>query len=167
MSATYNEFASILIGRGWKHEDVYLPGGCKQNEKALVIGDYRYPTFQHPTMPVKIALSANPLSIWKGSVYTITSWGSKLRSVTVTGIVSEERKKGYGDRAMRELLAAADEADCFLMIEPAPISRFKIKGQRMITRQRLVKWYRRLGFVPSYDNDDLVLHYPNKPLKGD
>jgi hypothetical protein len=167
MTNAYGKFVDLLISRGWWYEDTRLPDGFKQNEKAMVIGSYRYPTFLHPELPVKVALIPNPLSVFKGEVFSITSWGSKIRSVTMVGIVSAERKKGYGERAVRDLMTVADAVDCFLMLEPGPIKGFAIKGQRSITRRKLVEWYARLGFIPTYRDEDAVMHYPNKPFNGE
>jgi len=164
MTDAYGKFVDQLIGRGWGYEDTRLPDGFKPNDKAMVVGNYRYPTFLHPNLPVRVALIANPLSVWKGEVFSLTAWGTKTRSVTLAGLVSAERRQGHGERAMRDLLAVADAVDCFLMLEPAPIRGFSIKGQRSITRSKLMQWYGRLGFVPTYDGDDTVLHYPNQPF---
>jgi len=143
MTDAYGKFVDQLIGRGWSYEDTRLPDGFKPNDKAMVVGNYRYPTFLHPNLPVRVALIANPLSVWKGEVFSLTAWGTKTRSVTLAGLVSAER---------------------FLMLGPAPIRGFSIKGQRSITRSKLMQWYGRLGFVPTYDGDDTVLHYPNQPF---
>lgn len=143
-----------LAWYGWKFEPLWLPDG-KANTNCIQVGYSRYPTFVHPWNGVKIALTTNQRYIANHTVYTMSTFmDEKTNRITLAAIISTDRRKRKATRAMVNLTCAARNAAVELVLEPVPMRDFKIKGERSITRKKLVQWYKRFGFKPLEENPD-------------
>jgi GNAT superfamily N-acetyltransferase len=61
--------------------------------------------------------------------------------ITLLIVPTEQRNSGIGDEVMAAIIAAADQHERSLALTPAA----DFGGDL----QRLVRWYRRLGFIPN------------------
>lgn len=136
---------------------------------ALKIGGVPYATLTRGH--VSVALSGTGLHYHDGRVWIgDPTFDVRPDRVVISGIVvnGPHRRSGIATQAMRDLCSVADSIGFELMLEATPIDGFKHKGQRSITRRRLVRWYTSLGFEPAYpsEGDTILVRHPRKVVKS-
>ena len=129
---------------GWTNELVCV--NREINEKAMLIGGYRYPTVV-TLEGVKLALSNTSLLMHKGQVWRGDPSAYDPNELTLAGIYTapEYRGKGHAAIAMQQLCAVADALGVQISLEPCPFGRKRL--DKSLNYKQLLKWYGKLGFV--------------------
>lgn len=75
--------------------------------------------------------------------------------VTIWSILvePESRRQGRATEALQALQRLCEAQGLWLQLEASPIAWQRAKGQRSISRRRLIGWYEAHGFVPSYPEE--------------
>jgi GNAT superfamily N-acetyltransferase len=155
--------------KGWTFERATVGDHFDENPKALSHCGRWYPTLITPDGLVKVALSNIILYYHNGNVW-LGDPSENIPNLVVLAIIAVDpsaRQKGHATKAMRCLQEIAKELSMELMLESAPMTSFKVKGQRMITYKKLINWYKKLGFVAAYPADGEEILCYNKQTKGD
>lgn len=112
----------------------------------------------YPTLvrgPVRIAVSNIGLHYHDHRVWWSDPTERHPTRVTVWTILvdPEARRQGRATEALQALQRLCEAQGLWLQLEASPIASQRAKGQRTISRRRLIGWYEAQGFVPSYPTE--------------
>jgi len=105
--------------------------------------------------PVRIAVSNIGLYYHDHRVWWSDPTENHPSRVTVWTVLvePEARRQGRATEALQALQRLCEARGLWLQLEASPIAGQRAKGQRTISRRRLIGWYESLGFEPSYPGE--------------
>lgn len=145
-----SDFAALAVDAGWTFHTASK--GREENQSAISIAGTRFATLVSPDGMTRVALRGELLYYHNGRVWLAMDYQPKR--VTIAGVVVDKpsRRRGAGTAAMRALVDIAIRNGFTLLLEAQPIEDEQHKEKRL-TRQRLIRWYSGLGFVPAYPGE--------------
>lgn len=161
-------FVEAAQNRGWKYVPCMIVQNSRRihNPEAIRLNDGIYATIVSPDGVVKCALDHTLIYYHNGNVWRGDPTDVRQNLIIFAALVVEQgfRKSGIGTRAMKNLLEIADDLDMVVMLEASPIQKFSSKTKN-ITQKKLIRWYKKLGFVTAYPNQgEQILCYPSPPM---
>lgn len=132
--------------------------------QGLIFGGFGFQTFVSGDGNVKIAVDNAPIFVHKGDVRLGNTNDRVPNELTIQGLVVEPGSRGQGlaKKAMQELQDAADENGITLVGEPVKMKDFVKKGQKSLSTEGLVAWYKKLGWTQQTKGSNLILEYKPK-----
>lgn len=116
-----------------------------------------------------IATSDSDIYLYKGKVSKSSDIARDKNNdpiVTIEQIVTKGDKRGSGSasKALSKITSIADRTGTTIQLEPTVIDPLAKKGKKALTKQQLVDWYKRNGFIQKYEGSDQILvREPKKP----
>lgn len=109
-----------------------------------------------------IATSDSDIYLYKGKVSKSSDIARDKNNdpiVTIEQIVTKGDKRGSGSasKALSKITSIADRTGTTIQLEPTVIDPLAKKGKKALTKQQLVDWYKRNGFVQKYEGSDQIL----------
>lgn len=127
--------------------------------KGVAFGGQGFKTFISEDGNVKIAVDNAPIFVHRGDVRMGDPTDRTPNTLTVQGLIVEPDVRGQGlaSKAMQELHKAADEAGITLVGQPGRMGDFVTKGQKSLSTEELVVWYKKLGWTQQTHGSNLIL----------
>jgi GNAT superfamily N-acetyltransferase len=149
------DFVSAAVAAGWRHEP---HGRHEANPNALPFNGATIAADGVKACVGSLSLYYHDGRVWRGCPVADQS---DTRIVLEAIVVDPDRRRaGVATRTIRELQDIAKSLGLELWVEATPIGRYKAKGQREISRRRLIKWYKGLGFIEAYPGEgDSILKW--------
>jgi GNAT superfamily N-acetyltransferase len=122
-----------------------------------------YPTITNPEKTVKVGLDRTDIFDREGQVWVGDPTCPLLNGWVIQAIVTdpEHRGKGEASKVLSQIVKAADDNGIMFKGEPVPMKDFIKRGQQKLTRNQLIKWYKRHGFEPN-ERGNIITRNPKK-----
>jgi hypothetical protein len=92
--------------------------------------------------------------------------GNKIFSIEAIKTDPEKRGTGDASKALKQITDIADNSGLTIQLEPTPIKDFIKSGEKKLSKQQLVEWYKKNGFVQKYEGNDTILIREPKPAEA-
>jgi GNAT superfamily N-acetyltransferase len=161
-------FVEVAQNRGWKYVPCMIVQNGRRvcNPEAIRLNDGIYATIVSPDGVTKVALDHTLIYYHNGNVWRGDPTDVRQNLIIFAALVVEQshRKSGHATHAMKKLLEIANDLNMVVMLEASPIQKFSSKTKN-ITQKKLIRWYKKLGFVAAYPNQgEQILCHPAPPV---
>jgi hypothetical protein len=92
--------------------------------------------------------------------------GNKIFSIEAIKTDPEKRGTGDASKALKQITDIADNSGLTIQLEPTPIKDFIKSREKKLSKQQLVEWYKKNGFVQKYEGNDTILIREPKPAEA-